>query len=437
MTLLLERRARAPQDRHGLFEAYYTTLYEREIGKDTPDSRLLDIQRNNIDRVHERAGLLLQIRAEHAGEAEAHLPETDLRRMIYDRLVEEGHDHKEAARMAGRLLVLATDRLVLLVGMPKASIGFEVRSLQELMAGRALFSAGDGELMRALKHLAVSAHWRNTWLFAASRVFAEHEPLRNDMIVMLEELDTADPLSGWLMPGARLALDMLDEDIAAQQPRYTRLLLTRALRLLDTYPSDTVNRLMSVVHRITSRNPDLIHQVLDAINIRTNSRGKTTVTALDALAAWAQHPGSASISARSRLDKIRNSPPPALKDAVDELRAHSRNEIWQRQGIERPETELETIHAVLLRAIAEADIPTGQRPRLECVARVVSRGISLATDFFDPELQRLVVDLVNGLEPQLWPYAAEVHQSLHHWYTRQPVDDTAIIGLTRPPTHER
>lgn len=436
MTLLLERRARAPQDRHGLFEAYYTTLYEREISKDTPDSRLMDLQRSNIDRIHERVGLLLQIRAEHAGEAEAHLPEADVRHMIHDRLIEEGHDQTKASAMARRLLVLATDRLVLLVGMPRATIGFEVRSLQELMAGRALFTAGDGKLRHALKHLAVSAHWRNTWLFAASRVFADHEPLRNDMIVTLEELDTADPLPSWLMPGARLALDMLDEDIAAQQPRYTRLLLARALRLLDTYPGVTVNRLMSVVHRVTSRNPDLIHQVLDAINARTSSRGKATVTALDALAAWAQHPGNASISARSRLGKIRTSTPPALKDTVVELRAHSRNEIWQRQGIPRPDNELEPIQAVLLRAVVGTDPSPEQRHQLEHAVSLISRATSPITDLGDPELQRLIVNLVNGLEPHEWPYAAEIHQILHHWYTRQPVDDSAIIELTKPLAHK-
>ncbi|KOV87574.1 NACHT domain-containing NTPase [Nocardia sp. NRRL S-836] len=437
MTLLLERRARAPQDRYGLFEAYYTTLYEREIGKDTPDSRLMDAQRRNIDRIHERAGLLLQIRAEHAGEAEAQLPEADLRRLIHDRLVEEEYGEQQAARMAGRLLVLATDRLVLLVGMSQASIGFEVRSLQELMAARALFTAGDAELMRALKHLAASAHWRNTWLFAASRVFADHEPLRNDMILMLEELDTVDPLAGWLMPGARLALDMLDEDIAAQQPRYTRLLLTRALRLLDTYPGDTVNRLMAVVHRITGHHPELIHQVLTAIDTRISSRGKNTVTALDALAAWAQHSGNASISARGRLNKIRNSIPPSLRDTVDQLRAHSQNAIWQSQGVQPTDTELEPVHTVLLRAIAEAGLPTARRRPLEIAAGFVTLTMSPHTDFHDPELQQSLIELVNGLEPHLWPYAAEVHQILHHWYTRQPVDDTAIIGLTQPHSHLR
>ncbi|MFJ5989286.1 NACHT domain-containing protein [Lentzea sp. NPDC092896] len=436
MTLLLERRARAPQDRHGLFEAYYKTLYEREVGKDTPDSRLLEQQRNNIDRVHERAGLLLQIRAEHAGEAEAHLPERDLRSMIHDRLVEEGYDEEKATWMAGRLLVLATDRLVLLVGMPRATIGFEVRSLQELMAGRALFTAGDAKLLEVLKHLAVSAHWRNTWLFAASRVFVEHEPLRSDMILMLQELDTTDSLAGWLMPGARLALDMLDEDIAAQQPRYTQLLLTRALRLLDTYPGDTVNRLMSVVHRITSRDLDLIRLVLDAIDTRISSHGKATVTALDALAAWAQHPGDASISARSRVDKIRNNPPPALEEAVHELRMYSSNEIWQRQGLDRPRGERETLDSVLLRSVAEAHPPSDQRSRLERAAELLTQSTTLTADFRDPELQRSIIELVNGLDPRLWRHATEVHQLLQHWHTRQPVDVDVIVGLTKPPAQE-
>ncbi|MFD1044265.1 NACHT domain-containing protein [Kibdelosporangium lantanae] len=437
MSLLLERRARAPQDRYGLFEAYYTTLYDREISKDTPDSRLMDAQRRNIDRIHERVGLLLQIRAEHAGEAEAQLPEADLRRMIRDRLVEEGHRQDEAERLAGKLLALATDRLVLLVGLPKATIGFEVRSLQELMAARALFTSGEAELIPVLKHLAVSAHWRNTWLFAASKVFTDHETLRNDILLMLDELDTTDPFAAWLLPGATLAVDMLDEDIAAQQPRYTQLLLTRALRLLDTYPGDTVNRLMTVVHRITGHNPGLIHQVMTAINTRINSRGKAAVTALDALAAWAQRPGDASVSARNRFDRINNSTPLNLQDAVDQLRAHSRNAIWQRQGIERPDSELEPLHSVLARVTAEIDLPTDRRPQLEKATGLLSENGPRTANFHDQALQQSLVDIVDAFEPHLWPYASLIQQILQHRHARQTVDDTPIIGLTEPRNNSR
>ncbi len=65
----------------------------------------MDAQRRNVDRIHERVGLLLQIRAESAGEAEAHLPRAELRHMIHDRLIEEEYSQDKAAQMAGRLLV--------------------------------------------------------------------------------------------------------------------------------------------------------------------------------------------------------------------------------------------------------------------------------------------------------------------------------------------
>jgi hypothetical protein len=74
MSILLERRVRAPQDRHSLFDAYYQTIYEREIAKSRAIGDLLERQRRNVDWLHDQVGLLLQRRAEHAGDAEALLP---------------------------------------------------------------------------------------------------------------------------------------------------------------------------------------------------------------------------------------------------------------------------------------------------------------------------------------------------------------------------
>ncbi|MEV0136863.1 hypothetical protein AB0H83_51630 [Dactylosporangium sp. NPDC050688] len=175
MSLLLERRPRAPQDRYGLFEAYYSTLYDREVGKGTDVARLLDENRGHVDHLHERVGVILQARAESAGDADAALPSEELEQLGVARLTNEGISEKQASGLAARLVKAATDRLVLLVPRAVGSVGFEIRSLQELMAARAITKAAPDDVVARLRLLGPSAHWRNTWLFAASRIFAEQQ----------------------------------------------------------------------------------------------------------------------------------------------------------------------------------------------------------------------------------------------------------------------
>lgn len=160
MSILLERRSRAPRDRHGLFEAYYTTLYDREVAKNTPTARLLDEQRANVDHLHEQVGQILQRRAERAGEAEAQLPQAELEQIAVRRLRQEEYPAAEAESLATALTRAATDRLVMLVGHANATVGFEIRSLQELMAARSFFAGTDQDLLSWLRSIAASAHWR-------------------------------------------------------------------------------------------------------------------------------------------------------------------------------------------------------------------------------------------------------------------------------------
>lgn len=429
MTLLLERRPRVPQDRHGLFESYYNTLYEREIAKDTPVSRLLDEQRRNIDRIHERVGLLLQIRAEHAGEAESLLPEDDLRRLAVERLVEEGNGPELAAKLADQLVKAATDRLVMLVGHPRSTIGFEVRSLQELMAARALFAADDRTLLRLLKELAQSAHWRNTWLFAASRLFAQREILRKDMMLMLEELDTDSPLSMYLTPGARLAIEMLDEDVAVNHPRFIKLLVRRALRLLDSYPGETMSRLAVVLNQAVSNDAALVHLGLQAIDAKISDRGKSVVTALDVLAAWADLPGNASVSAKSRVDKIKRKTPPELEEAIDQLKRFGQRDTWfpyyTPEQILEPASGAET----LIKHIQSSGHDVPLQSRLIAVIRQLGAGGDL-TDLDDSTLQELVVRGIGAFEPHQWPHAADIQRRLIHWNARRPINSEELLVLT-------
>ena len=334
MSILLERRSKAPRDRYGLFEAYYTTLYEREVAKGTPVARLLDDHRADVDVVHERIGLLLQQRAQHAGEAEARLARDELRRVALERLLDEEHPKNEADRLADAITRAATDRLVMLVGLTGDTVGFEVRSLQELMAARSLFHGGDEHLIRRLHAIAPSAHWRNTWLFAVSRVFTEREPLRDHVVAMLHWLDSDSPLAHALLPGARLATELLDEDLTVAQPKYRRLLLVHALTLLRaSYPGPTMTALARVAHDACSQDNNLLHTVIPAVDTGINGRRRDQVAALDFLAAWEHLPGNASVTARSRLDGYsRSAGPVHLEQAIASLRADGNRTRWLSRG---------------------------------------------------------------------------------------------------------
>jgi hypothetical protein len=83
------------------------------------------------------------------------------------------------------MVTAATKRLVLLVPAEHDTVAFEVRSLQELMAGRALSVGTEEEIRERLYLTATSPHWRNTWVFAAGRTFADGSDRSRDLVVTI------------------------------------------------------------------------------------------------------------------------------------------------------------------------------------------------------------------------------------------------------------
>ncbi|SBW22935.1 hypothetical protein FDG2_3328 [Candidatus Protofrankia californiensis] len=242
MSLLLEQRARVPQDRSRLFDAYYETIYAREAAKRGPLARLLDEYRADVHALHERVGLELQVLAEADGEADASMPAERLRALAIARLMAEGHHEPDIHWLADDLVKAATHRLVLLIPKADHNIGFEVRSLQEFMAARAIVSGTDDIIIERLRLLAPSAHWRNTWLLAAGRTFIFREYLRTRAVSLLREIEAEDLLAIVIGAGAELAADMLDDDIAARTPQYRTLLAQHALELLQHPPNESLRQ---------------------------------------------------------------------------------------------------------------------------------------------------------------------------------------------------
>ena len=236
MTLLLEQFGVLPTDRYQLFWRYFETIYQRESAKPTNLAPFLAEHRRAITDLHESVGLALQIHAETATDARAILAKPELRQLALQRLIEIGHQPGAGAeQIADRIVQAATERLVLLVPAEDDGIAFEIRSLQELMAARALSDGTDEQVRARLAATAPSPHWRNTWVFLAGRLFADGPDHLRDLIVdVVENVDKNTGWPGWLCAvGPELAAYLLDDGLAAATPKWQRRLIDVALRALS------------------------------------------------------------------------------------------------------------------------------------------------------------------------------------------------------------
>jgi hypothetical protein len=301
MSLLLEGRERAPQARYALFEAYYNTIYAREVAKPGRLGRLLETQRSNVNALHDRVGLLLQVQAEQ-GEAEASIPRDRLGELAFERLKREGYEETDARRLAEEIIAAVTRRLVLLVPKGLDEVGFEVRSIQEFMAARALVSGLDTAVIDRLREIIASVHWRNTWLLAAGRIFAEREHMRSSLVSILSEADNSDELHLAVAPGADLALDLLEDDLAINAPNIRRMLASQALTLLQRAPDESLLRRAGVLFNCAD--DKVIRISLDqAVDQALQSSAARHETAQLLLQIWQQQTGGLALRSRQILAK--------------------------------------------------------------------------------------------------------------------------------------
>jgi hypothetical protein len=90
-------------------------------------------------------------------------------------------------------------------------------------------------VMDRLRIAAPSPHWRNTWIFAAGRLFAAPQRHQHEAVVgVVTGLDeNADRRLGALVPVApRLALDLTDDGMARSLPTWRDTLIDTGVRVL-------------------------------------------------------------------------------------------------------------------------------------------------------------------------------------------------------------
>lgn len=264
---LLAQVAKPPQERYRLFQQYYRVIFRREMERGVAHlSQLLRDYETDIDAIHYRIGLVLQIKSERARHTDATLSAEEFRTIVNLRLDEEGHEEDARKKLTDAIVTCATERLVFLVPTESGRVGFEIRSLQEFMASEAIMDGPDPVVIGRIREVAVAPYWQNVLLFAAGKCFAERQWLRDNVSAVCAEMndDPHDPLGHAVLAGSRVALSLLEDGPARRQPAFSQALARMALQLLALPPSDVHDRLADVYE------PSLAEVYLEEINHRMN-----------------------------------------------------------------------------------------------------------------------------------------------------------------------
>lgn len=244
MSIIAESSRRFSPSRFALFWGYYKTIEQREQNKDFGYSTLLRDYAPQVLDLHLRVGLLLQVRAETATGSDAGLSPKDLRDVAWQVLNVAGYEPSNNDKaLLDQMLNAATHRLVLLTPQSSGGYGYDVRSLQELMAAYALTTGTLDETMPKLRHIGASPHWRNTLLFAAGRYFSEPQPHQKQAVtslILALDKNTPERLGAIFPIGPNVAIEIVDDGMASE-PRYLHPLVMEALKALHEPEGFRVN----------------------------------------------------------------------------------------------------------------------------------------------------------------------------------------------------
>ncbi|WP_433458321.1 NACHT domain-containing protein [Micromonospora sp. CA-248212] len=263
MSFIVEKYPNLPPDRFTLFNLYYSTMCDREGGKEIAIARFIVENRPRIDRLHEQVGLVLQAESEVAEGAEASMQPEDLRKLARQQLLERGFAARDAESIAEQLVDAATRRLVLLTPRD-GGVGFEIRSLQELMAARALTEGEDSDVLGRLRLVGHSPHWRNTWLLAAGHLLLTSERFEKLIIRLLRDLDNEPRRFGGRYPTAPLlAADIIADNLAVARPNFERALVQRVFAILNRPPVVGLDQIAKAVSSLArTRHRETIYDLL-------------------------------------------------------------------------------------------------------------------------------------------------------------------------------
>jgi hypothetical protein len=328
-------------------------------------------------------------------------------------------------------------------------VGFEIRSLQEFLAARALTAAADSQVIERLQLLMPSAHWRNTWLFAAGHVFHTREYLRGSLLALLREVELSDDLMHFAAPGAELAIDLVQDGLAAKSPEKNKALVRHALEELQQAPG--LNwPLLAETLLLASDDPLIRSTPARATEAALAQQGGPRAAALLLCDWWRRRTGPLPSTARQLWNKqptridVR---PGFIRLAPD--RSEHREPFHRRWSVRdyltglliddtepaRPFLELLGGRLVILEPLdpSHAEDPTVD-PLTVPHAWVVHRGPRPEVQDIDDALTTSVArhalrQLLDLVPPADWHIVSTVRADLQHWLSRRPVGTTPLHAV--------
>ena len=302
MAYLVDVGGPPPRDRWNLFAAYYDVIYKRESERDNELAAVLRDHRVDVDDIHAEVGLALQVISERAGGTEARISIDALERLVAARLTSREHPPAAVERLTRLLIDAARLRLVFLVGPEADEVGFEIRSLQEFMAARALMAGRESKVNDRLAVIAPVALWRNVLLFAVGKMVVDRDELLVDLHELCLELD-ADRGTTYRVAGvgAQIALDVLADGSVRQHPRMRRRFTEVALGLVRAGDAHSARRLAPL---LDGSDEDIVAREISAMLASGDARAVHGVVEL----------ACASVESFARWSRLLAADPGALTD---------------------------------------------------------------------------------------------------------------------------
>lgn len=269
---LIDQRGDAPTDRWSLFDKYFGVMLQREQGKLGRVGEVMRHWSRQISAIHYRAGFLLHVEAETLGHSEPQLTSNDLEALVKGQLEDDGYEGHALQESVRSLIEVSTERMVLLVQNAEDRFTFEVRSLQEFMAAAYVMSGRELTVQKRLKAIANKTHWLHVFQIAASKCFAENDSIqyRDTIVTICRDInENGDEIDRLLKTGSSLALALLDDGIAYDQPKYRRMLLAAAFEILRAGPKILPDSLADHCDREPLRTIELLRNYLG--NIATDT----------------------------------------------------------------------------------------------------------------------------------------------------------------------
>jgi energy-coupling factor transporter ATP-binding protein EcfA2 len=374
LSIIVEQAGEVSPDRFSLFDGYFHTVLTREKGKIGGFSTLIRDHAALIEQIHHRVGVELQARAEQAETTRSVISPDELHDVVWTALKEEGFrpDNRDR-QLLSDIKQAATHRLLLLAPHGEDGYGFDVRSLQEYMAGQYLATVSDTAVGMRLRLTAVSPHWRNTWLFAAGKMFVQ--PTRHLQALVVEIIETIDDDApnrlGAIFPvGPQLALDVINDGMARARPIWLGRLINRALALLER-PTADISELTTALVKFASTNDNTRELVSDGLRAGLAS-GRSRAGVKAVLAAWTATCDA--VGASTRVRGISQIKPSSVRTAVVETAVMEQPESFSPNTSGFTPREL----ALLTKAI---NLATHPRPQMDgLTAALENNGVSQALE---------------------------------------------------------